>query len=119
MRFFYLTLLPMLTSCATAPCVRQYASVEPSHRCLSLNCHDADSIDEWTEEIVDEHTGGTTKVNHAVCRWDCVELGNGARARVEQHYQRTQGPDECIELVVEDIDRARASCDRECETVGS
>ena len=118
MRAMILSLFATLAGCADTACARQYASVEPAHECLALNCTDADTVEEWTEEIVDEETGGTTKVNHAVCTWDCVEMGNGSRARITQEYQRTQGPDECIELTFEDIDRARADCDRECEQPG-
>lgn len=116
MRPFVIT-AALLASCAPEPCARSYASVEPSHRCLALNCADADSIEEWTEAVTDEATGGTTKTNYAVCRWDCVALANGKRARVTQHYSRVQGPDECIALDEEVIDTRRADCDRECETV--
>jgi hypothetical protein len=105
-----------LTGCADDSCALEYSSVEPSHRCEALNCNRPDSLKEWTEEVTDPETGGTTKTNWAECRWGCVALENGARARVIQTYSRVQGEGNCIELVDESIDKNRADCDRDCET---
>ena len=113
-----LPLILIVSACAGTPCVRDYASVEPAHECLALNCADADSVEEWTEEVVDPETGGTTKTNYATCQWDCVGLASGKRARVTQEYVRVQGPDECVVLLGETIDTRRADCDRECEQTG-
>jgi hypothetical protein len=129
MRLFLL-LLP-LASCAE-PCLRSYASIAPpahtdssragaapaSYECMNLPCDSADSLEEWTEELPNDETGGTLRVKHAVCSWECVGLSNGKRARVEQHYQRAQAEGECIELVDETLDTRRASCNRECEVGG-
>jgi hypothetical protein len=75
-----LPLILIVSACAGTPCVRDYASVEPAHECLALNCADADSVEEWTEEVTDPETGGTTKTNYATCPWGWpVASGPGSR----------------------------------------
>ena len=120
-----------LTGCGDESCALQYSDVEPAHRCEAIRCASPDRIinSSQTERVENEDYDGfctdganceeeqwySFRANYAECIWDCVELGNGARARVVQAYRKAPG--ECIELVDETLDRSRAACDRECETV--